>query len=285
MLVSDISAGKERLPAPVEREVPPTPVARLLRFEDATREELRAAAADALLVLPVGAIEQHGPHLPTGTDTFHAVWVAERAAALAAERLPIVLAPALPFGSSAHHLPFGGTMSLTTSTYLAVLTELVESLIGAGFTRLFILNSHGGNHELVQLVARDVALRREAHVAAGSWWSIAWDALVAAGAGAAGRFPGHGGRFETSVVQAMRPELVDGAALPHREGAPVPPRAHFEPPVRAEHHGSWQAIDGYSDSPDLADPGLGARWLEAAIAPVAEAFVAFQREAGGPVSD
>jgi creatinine amidohydrolase len=256
-----------------------------MRFEESSRSALREAATDALLVLPVGAIEQHGPHLPTGTDTFHVIEVAERAAALAAERIPVVLAPVLPFGSSAHHLPFGGTLSLSTATYLTVVTELVESLIGAGFSRLFILNSHGGNHELVQLVARDVALRRDVHIAAGSWWAIAWDALLQAGAGAAGRFPGHAGQFESSIVRHLRPDLVDPTALPHREG-PVPPaRAHFEPSYRAEHHGSWQAIDGFSDSPDLADAALGARWLDVSIAPVAAAFVAFQREAGGPVRD
>lgn len=257
----------------------------MLRFEDATREALREAAADALLVLPVGAIEQHGPHLPTGTDMFHATWIAERAAALAAERIPIVLAPVLPFGSSAHHLPFGGTMSLSTSTFGTVLTELIESLLSAGFTRLFVLNSHGGNHELVQLVARDVALRQEAHVAAGSWWAIAWDALVEAGAGSVGRFPGHAGRFETSLVQAMRPELARTMTLPHRDGPAVALKAHFEPHFRAEHHGSWQRIDGFSDSPDLADPVLGARWLEVSVPPVAEAFVSFHRDAGGTASD
>ena len=267
------------------KEAHPTREPRLHRFDESTRETLRNVAADALLVLPVGAIEQHGPHLPTGTDTFHAVWVAERSAALAAERTPIVLAPALPFGSSGHHLPFGGTMSLTTTTYYAVLTELVESLVGSGFTRIFILNSHGGNHELVQLVARDVVLRCEAHIAAGSWWAIAWDALVEANAGLDGRFPGHAGRFETSLVQAMRPDLVVSGSLPERDEPTASTRPHFEPPFRAEHHGGWQAIDGFSDSPVLADPALGSRWLEVSVQPVAEAFVAFQRESGGPVRE
>lgn len=260
---------------------------RPVRFEEATREHLRLLGPDALLVLPVGAIEQHGPHLPTGTDTFHATWVAWRAAQLAAAHIPIVVTPTLPFGSSAHHLPFGGTMSLSTMTFYRVMVELVESLAGAGFSRIFILNSHGGNHELVQLVARDVALRLPLHLAAGSWWAIAWEALIEAGAGAEGRFPGHAGRFETSIAHAMRPDLSGGRSMapPHRDTTPLPERRYFESPFRAEHHGSWQAIDGYSDSPDLADATLGTRWLETSVGPVADAFVSFQRDSGGPVSD
>ena len=99
-------------------------------------------------------------------------------------------------------------MSISTETYYRVLVDLTESLITDGFRRIFIVNGHGGNHELIQLVARDVALRRDATIAAGSWWTIAWDALVQDGAADAGTFPGHSGAFETSLVQAMRPDLV-----------------------------------------------------------------------------
>ncbi len=84
----------------------------------------------------------------------------------------------MPFGSSHHHLPFGGTMSLSTETYYRAIYDLTESLITSGFRRIFILNGHGGNHELVQLVARDLALKHPANIAAGSYWTIAWDALV-----------------------------------------------------------------------------------------------------------
>src|SRR6185295_8022026 len=117
-----------------------------------------------------------------------------------------------------------------------------ESMLAGGWHRLFIVNGHGGNHEIIQLVARDVALRHEVHVAAGAWWAIARDALTAAGAADAGSFPGHAGRFETSLVLAMRPELVV-APLPHRDdpGPTGPPAVGGE--LRVEHHGWWQSID------------------------------------------
>src|SRR5438034_8081666 len=92
-----------------------------LLFEELTREELCAAAPDTLAILPVGATEQHGPHLPVGTDRFTVEHIARAAAAEAAGRIPVLVAPTLPFGSSHHHLPFGGTLSLGTETYYHVL--------------------------------------------------------------------------------------------------------------------------------------------------------------------
>jgi creatinine amidohydrolase len=254
-------------------------------FEELTRETLRRLAPEALLVWPVGATEQHGPHLPVGTDAMHAEWVARAAADRAASSITCVVAPTLRIGSSAHHLPFGGTMSLPTETYYRTVRAGVESLVASGFRRIFVINGHGGNHELIALVVRDVALEHErVHLAAGSWWAMAWDELIAAGAGEVGRFPGHAGRFETSVMLAMRPELVT-LPLPHRESPGSTDPRRFGGDYRAEHAGSWQAIDGYGDSPDLADAALGRRWLDVAADAVARALVTFQRDSSGPMRD
>ena len=165
--------------------MPPLP----LLFEDMTRLQLREIAPSALAVLPVGATEQHGPHLPTGTDAMHAEHVAREAAAEIADRTPVVVTPTLAFGSSPHHLPFGATLSLRTQTFGQVVYDLGTSLVRAGFQRIFIVNGHGGNHELVQLAARDLALEYPVAVAAGSWWAIAWNALAVGGACELGRTP------------------------------------------------------------------------------------------------
>src|SRR5438477_6117747 len=98
-------------------------------FAEINREELRTAAPESLAVLPIGATEQHGPHLPTGTDYFAVETLAREAAVQASSQIPVVVTPALPFGSSHHHFIFGATLSLTTETYYRVLCELVESLI------------------------------------------------------------------------------------------------------------------------------------------------------------
>jgi creatinine amidohydrolase len=125
-----------------------------LLFAEMTREELRAVAPGTTLVLPLGATEQHGPHLPAGTDFFTVDCLARAAAERAAAEIAIAVAPALPFGSSGHHLIFGATLSLRTETYYRVLTDLLRSLVTDGFRRIFLLNGHGGNHELAELAAR-----------------------------------------------------------------------------------------------------------------------------------
>jgi creatinine amidohydrolase len=247
---------------------------RSLLFAELTRTDLAALAPTALAVVPLGATEQHGPHLPTGTDFFHAEWVAREAAQQASAQIPLVVTPTLPFGSSEHHFPFGGTISLSTTVYYEAVAAIVESLVRDGFRKIFLVNGHGGNHELVQLVARDVALRRPVAVAATSWWSAGWDVMVAAGALDVGRLPGHAGGFETSLVMAMRPELV-ASPMPARDPAPSPPDLRYPPLVREERSGFWQSIDGFSDGPGLATAEKGLRWLEVAAEELARLYVAF----------
>jgi creatinine amidohydrolase len=251
-----------------------------LLMQELTREEIRASAPQTLLVLPVGAIEQHGPHLPVATDFFAVEHIARGAAEVAAKTIPVVVAPTLPFGSSHHHLPFGGTMSLSTETYYRVLHDLASSLIGGGFRRLFIVNGHGGNDEIIQLVARDLALTTEASLAAASYWTIAWDALTRAGAHEPGNLPGHAGAFETSVVLALRPDLVH-EPRPHRDNARGSDPGGRRAPYRAEMHGWWQATNGFTDSPDRGDAARGETYLAAAVTAVADALTTFHLATGG----
>jgi creatinine amidohydrolase len=244
-----------------------------LLLNEITRAEARAVAPDTLLVLPTGATEQHGPHLPVGTDTFAVEHIARAAAAIASEQISVLVAPTLPYGSSHHHIPFGGTMSLSTETYYRVLIDLLESLIAGGFRRFFLVNGHGGNDELVQLAARDLALRHDAHLAAASYWNATWTALTDVGAHEQGGLPGHAGAFETSLVLALRPELVV-EPRPVRDDAtadnPRPLRTY-----RAEFHGRWQSFDGYTDSPARATPIRGQTYLDAASQSLAAALIEF----------
>jgi creatinine amidohydrolase len=247
-----------------------------LLFAEMTREELRAIAADTLVVLPLGATEQHGPHLPAGTDFLTIDHLAREAAARASAEIPVIVTPPLPFGSSDHHLIFGATLSLGTETYYRVLTDLLRSLATDGFRRIFLLNGHGGNHELAELAVRDVARELPIHAAAGSYWTIAWDALIEVQAHLGCRLPGHAGVFETSMVLSLRPELV-ASERPHRDyGRDTDPRT-FHSPYRHERHGSWKDINGYSDSPDGGTAEKGRLYRETVIGAVARALVEFAR--------
>ncbi len=246
-----------------------------LMFAEMNREELRAIAPETLVVLPIGATEQHGPHLPTGTDWFTVEHLSIEAARRASADIPVVVTPSLPFGSSDHHLIYGGTLSFSTETYLLVLKELLRSLAKDGFTRAFLVNGHGGNHEVMQLAVRDVALNSALRAGAGSYWNIAWDALVAVDTHRQCRLPGHAGIFETSMMMALRGDLVP-AARPHRDGV-FESEARNQHTYRHERPGFWSSIDGYTDSPDRAGAAMGERWREVIIGELAKTFVEFYR--------
>jgi creatinine amidohydrolase len=247
------------------------------RFAELNREQLRACTADHLVILPIGATEQHGPHLATGTDFFTITAVAEEAARLASDRIPTLVTPALPFGSSDHHLIFGGTLSMSSETYYRVLCDLLRSLATDGFRRVFLLNGHGGNHELAELAARDTALQRDIHIAAASYWAIAWEALLGVDGHKGRRLPGHAGDFETSMMLNLRPDLTPGP-LPHRDNIGDSPLIRVAP-WRTELHGFWKSIDGYTDSPDQATAENGKRFFHAITGAVADAFVEFHQTA------
>src|SRR4029078_522914 len=115
-----------------------------------------------------------------------------------------------------------------------VLCELLESLVTDGFCQMFILNGHGGNHELIQLAARDIALKHPVRVGAGSYWVIAREAIERVNADDFASLPGHAGIYETSQILALHPELV-------REPRPARESENFlysvTPPYRLEEHG------------------------------------------------
>jgi len=189
--------------------------------------------ADDLLVVPLGATEQHGPHLPLGTDTIIA-------SALAAS-LDAVVAPALPYGSSGEHAGFAGTLSIGREALITVLVELVRS---SAFARVVFVSGHGGNAEPLAAAVR--RLRDEGHDV---WaWSPAWGGDA------------HAGRTETSLMLALEPALVG----PERAPGNTEPLTALMPRLRSE------GVRGVAPNGVLGDPSgaseeEGCRLLAAAI--------------------
>jgi len=132
---------------------------------------------------------------------------------------------------------------------------------------MFYLNGHGGNSELAQVAARDLGLELPIAVGAGSWWAMAYDALIEAASPTIRTIPGHAGAFETAAMMAMAGHLVrEGRPSRPDQPAVIPP---FRSDYRTEIHGSWKAIDGFTDNPAVASAELGARFLTVASAKVA----------------
>ena len=144
-----------------------------VRWERLTGPELKALAEhDALPVLPIGSLEQHGPHLPVWTDSFiaHAMCIA---AAERATDIPAIILPPLWTGLSEHHLPFGGTITLDHATLHAVLRCVVRSLQAQGFSRLLIVNGHGGNIDPLAVSVRELAHEFGMPVVVTTWPNVA----------------------------------------------------------------------------------------------------------------
>ncbi|MBO1079822.1 creatininase family protein [Roseomonas haemaphysalidis] len=149
------------------------------RWERRTAPELRALAErDALVVLPVASMEQHGPHLPVWTDSFIGHNCALHAAALAAD-VPAIVLPPMWTGLSEHHLPFGGTISLDYATFHGVLRGVCRSIRAGGFRRLLLVNSHGGNIDPLAVSARELCVEFDMPVVATTVFHVAGPAVGA----------------------------------------------------------------------------------------------------------
>lgn len=237
----------------------------VLRWREQTREQLNALLPEAVVVLPVGATEQHGRHLATGTDALMAETAAERAIERAADSSsrPLVLAPTIPVGASDHHLPFGGTLSLRPETLLAVLLDVSRSVADCGGRRLVIVNGHGGNKGICSAAAAAASVRTPLAVA----YLDYWDAATGADLGDT-PLPGHAGGFETSLVLAVAPDWVV-----ERTERSVVPEIPAVTGVEIQRQASWHEQDGFTDQPAHATADKGREWLDHLVGELAGRLV------------
>ncbi len=167
--------------------------------------------ASWIAVLPVAATEQHGPHLPLGTDTHIMEGYLARASGLPSADLPVVVLPIQTIGSSVEHTTFPGTLSLSATLALAAWGAVVEDVIRAGLRRIVIVNSHGGNSPVLDILAHEVRARHRALVVLASWQRFgAPDGLFSPLEVSHGI---HGGDVETSLMLHFRPDLVRTEAI------------------------------------------------------------------------
>ncbi|WP_329307465.1 creatininase family protein [Streptomyces sp. NBC_01260] len=252
---------------------------------ESTWRETRAAAPDAIAVLPIGSQEQHAEHLPMGTDTMLADAVVSRALAVLEERAAagadvpdLVRLPTLPYGHSPHHL-FAAALTLSAPVLGTVLDELLDSLAACGYRRVLVVNGHGGNDEIMRLAVKRFALRADVTAAACSYWTLTDTGEPEAAPEDdrhAGLVPGHAGWFETSLMLAARPELVRAERA---EREPVDPPPLFDKPphpgLTVERHGEWERVGGSTDDASGADAESGTRLLDRRARGLARAVLAF----------
>ena len=163
------------------------------------------AARDSFVIVPVGSIEQHGPHLRLHEDIANALALAESAAQ--ASPHPVLVAPPVWWGMAPHHMGFAGTISLRLDTFSALITDICRSLAAHGFRRILLLNGHGGNAAPLIATITQLSADDGLFVSTLSYWTLIPDTLREVGTSAQGGM-GHAGEMETSMAMHLRPETV-----------------------------------------------------------------------------
>jgi len=247
-----------------------TPPFRSSRLADLTWREVedRIRSGDRTIVIPLGATEQHGPHLPLSVDSI----IGEALAEHFCVRVPGAMhAPVISIGCSSEHMDFSGTVSFAAATLRAILMDTVSSFVRHGFTHVVLFSAHGGNDQVLSDIESDLAQEaapaRVTVVHGIERISALWreaSAREGVGAHASGA---HAGEFETSIIAALRPDLLRREDI--RPGIAVSSEASqelFYPSLRNH------APEGVVGDPQLAEAGRGERYLSAWVDVLVAAF-------------
>lgn len=242
-----------------------------MKFAEMTAVELKnVSREDTLVVLPIAAVEQHGPHMPTGTDDFICTAVAEAVEQNLHESL--LLLPTLWLGASQHHLRWGATLTPRVENYETLLYEIVESVLNDGFRRVLILNGHGGNIGPMQIALRRLQVDfHDCQLLAASYWSIAEQEIAAVLEGEC-KTVGHACEAETSLIMHLRPELVRPAKIDNFQDYELDL-------VDGVYHCKdmfQRTSRGATGRPDLASAEKGAAMFQQIVARVTEVLKSLQ---------
>ena len=224
--------------------------------------------ANAIVVVPVGSMEQHGPHLPVKVDALLATEVARRAAMKVQTHQPIVVTPTVWCGLAEHHMDFCGTLTLDFETFHALLRNLCRSIRHHGFQRIFLLNGHGGNISALSIICSELVRELDGlRVVSGTYWTLPEVAQKFSDILEVQQNVRHAGEAETSMMLALEPELVDQTILPQADGAVEIP--FYESGVSRWVSFKEVSVNGVIGSPSVANAAKGKLLLEVAAEGIA----------------
>jgi creatinine amidohydrolase len=179
-----------------------------MRWEELTSPEVDALDRDrTVVVLPIGSVEQHGRHMPLGTDSYLAHGVSLGAAGLTSNATAVLPPPW--YGFSRHHMRFPGSVTLSAETLMHLVEDIVASIVGHGFRKVLVVNGHGGNMGVIDVLASTLGAKHygAARVACLTYFQLASDAIQKLRRSKPGG-TGHACEFETSLMLHLHPDLV-----------------------------------------------------------------------------
>ncbi len=239
------------------------------RYDRLTWPDVKAAVADERVVLlPTGATEQHGPHLPLDVDAFLAHSVCLEVGKRAPDK--VLVMPPVPYGLNQHHIDFPGTIHIEPETFIAFCTDITRSVAHHGFTKILIVNGHGSNTPLVDLVARKTTLTTNALCAAVNYFALArkeFDKVRETDVVA------HADEFETSLYLHVAPERVRmdlAVADDDVRGKYVTSDSTYDFPVRFSDYWSRWTSTGVHGDPTKATAEKGKLIFETTVAALVE---------------
>lgn len=228
--------------------------------------------ANTVIVLPTGAIEQHGPHLPCAVDSMIVSAVMGHALSQLESNIPAYALPTITYGKSNEHVHFPGTFSIQYNTFYHTLLEIGESIYRSGFRKFLMVNAHGGQPQILQMVARELRIRHADFVIIFfGIWDVDWDKSNIADDEQQRSM--HAGHDETALMLAIAPELVHmELAENHLPAAfPCPTLSKGKPPL------GWCSLDfnpsGVIGDPTHATPAYGQKILNELIENWSKAIV------------
>jgi creatinine amidohydrolase len=180
---------------------------RTVHWQEMWRHELLAALEhDPVVIVPVGSVEQHGPHCPMDVDISHTQALAV-STALAIDDFPVIVAPPVWIGLTHYNMGEVGTITASVETYIALLSEICRSIWANGFHRIILVNGHGGNRDIIRVVSTKLA-EEDIWMLPITYWEAVWDVMID-NADTDPGFIGHGGEWETSLQLFLRPDMID----------------------------------------------------------------------------
>ena len=171
-------------------------------YELTWKQAAKAFQETSTAIIPTGSNEQHGPHLPVGTDWI----VANEIATRLSEKTKAVVLPVVPYGYAEYHMDFPGTIYLDKETLRIILMDICRSLNKWGISRILFVNGHGGNMDTLHTVGMKIRKKYGMLTAAAQWWEMLPPRISGQISEA------HGGPIETAIVRAINPKIVDMAA-------------------------------------------------------------------------